>query len=400
MTSEHQTFFYFISAPGVGYNTSGNFAAGNEAIIDLPKSLKNEQHDRGVYIMTNGSQVTVLSGNGESDSYIALPKAQICFQEYVYYGVLFGFGQVIVVGTEDNTMLKLTVEPQAVKIILDHNTTTLVSPGEQHSFIINRLQTVLIEMVKESKIIANKPISMLSGHKCSSIPTTDGVCGHVIEQIPPTTLWGQVYYTLPLNSRLEYTIKVLAACDNTNIDIYCDGRNTSYTIHKDMDVTRTLKQEHCVIYSNKKVLVAQYSHSYWDNNNDNYKHNPMMTLVPSVDLYSNKFSSSTIRNYNPVRSDYIHYVNIIVLSPYYQPEMIHLITGGVSRSMNSQQWKSIVVNGTTKAYGVTTTISEGIIEIIHENTSAMMTAIVYGFANSASYGHSGGSYDLKKFTGL
>ncbi|XP_065908608.1 uncharacterized protein [Dysidea avara] len=401
MTSKHQTIFYSIRAPGLGYNISGHFTASNKAIIDLPKSLmttSHEQHNKGVYIMTNGSRVTLLSGNGASDSYVAFPNARVCFQEYVYYGILFGFGHVLVVGTEDNTILKLTVEPQAVNITLHHNNTTLVSPGKQYSFIINRLQTVLIEMVKESKIVANKPISTFSGHKCGSVPTKSGVCGHIVEQIPPTTLWGKVYYTVPFSNRSEYTIKVLAACDNTNIDIYCDGIVTSYTIHEGMDVTKTLDQEQCVIYSNKKLLASLYSHSYWDTNDDQYKHNPMMTLVPSVDLYSNKISSSTISNSNPVRSDYTHYVNIIVLAEYYQPEMIHLITGGLSHSMDSQQWESIEANGTIEAYATTATISEGVVEIIHANTSALMTAIVYGFANSASYGHSGGSYNLEKFT--
>lgn len=47
-------------------------------------------------------------------------------------------------------------------------------------------------MVKESKFVASKPICVFSGHKCSSIPTKSGLCGHMVEQIPPTAMWGKL----------------------------------------------------------------------------------------------------------------------------------------------------------------------------------------------------------------
>jgi len=398
-TTEHQVVFYSISAPGVGYNTSGNFTSGDQAIIDLPNDLmitSTEQQDKGVYIMTNSSKVTVIGENWANDSYVALQNSRICFKEYVYYGILFGFGQVLIVGTEDDTVVKLTVQPQPVNITLGDNTTVLLSPGKEHSLILDRLQTLLIEMVTESKLVVNKPISVFSGHKCGSIPTKSGLCGQMIEQIPPTTLWGKRYYVASLGTK--YTIKVLAACNKTTVDICCNNKVTSYMMHEGMEITdSTLTQEHCIIYSDKKILVVQYSHSYWDESNYNYKHNPMMTLVPSEELYTNKFSSSTI--IKPIRSDYRHYVSIIVLSEHYQPEMIHMITGGVSQSMDSQQWEPIKFKKKIKAYATTVTISEGSIEIIHTHSSALMTAIVYGFANSASYGHSGGFFNLETFTG-
>lgn len=407
MTSKHQTVSYSIRAPGVGFSTSGNFVAGKQAVLDLPSNLvvaSHGKHNRGVYITTSSSSVTVIGGNSAFDSYFAIRNSRICFEEYVYYGILFGFGQVIIVGTTDSTTVRLTFKPQSVNVTLGDDSTIMLSAGVEHSLKINSLQTLLVELVKEIKIVADKPVSVFSGHKCGAVPLRNGiqVCGHMIEQIPPTALWGTRYYVAPLSTGgSNYTIKILAACNKTTVDVCCDDRVTSYKMHEGMDVTKIIsnKNVHCVIDSNKKVLVVQYSHSYWDYNNYDYKHNSMMILVPSVDLYSNKFSSSTISNRNPVRSDFTHYINIIVLAQYHQTEMIHLIAGGARKSMNSLQWKPIKRRGTIEAYTTTVSLSEGEVEIIHSNSLALLTATVYGFANSASYGHSGGSYNLERFTG-
>ena len=43
-------------------------------------------------------------------------------------------------------------------------------------------------------------------------------------------------------------------------------------------------------------------------------------------------------------------------------------------------------------------ITEGVVEIVHSNTSALMTITVYGFARHVGYGHPGGRL-LHKITG-
>ena len=114
----------------------------------------------------------------------------------------------------------------------------------------------------------------------------------------------------------------------------------------------------------------------------------MMSLVPATIHYSNKFSFSTIRN--PHQSGYNHFVNIIVLAQYFQPDMIYLLAGGVNKSLDTQEWVPVKVNNVIEAYATKVNISEGVVEIIHTNTSALMTTMVYGFASSEGYGHPGG----------
>ena len=398
-TSESQPVNYSIEAPGVGYYTSSNVTSDNEVIINLPTTLITSSHndqDKGIHLMTSSDRVTVIGQNlasFTSDTFLCLPITNLFVDEYVYYGISVPIGRsgsysssILVVGTENNTMMKLTVT-QPVNISVSNSTDDLTA-GIQYSFVINRLQTVLIESADDltrTKIVTDKPVSVLSGHQCGRIPKNSNSCDHLVEQVPPTTLWGRVYYTAPLATRRSYTIKVLAAYNSTVVDIYCNNTRESYNISEGESVNKTLSlQEYCAINSSKEMLVVQLSHGQADDNDGDSIGDTMMTLVPATNQYSNKFQFSTLQG----QSDYTHYINIIVLAQYYQPDMIYLISGGVNRSLDTHQWVPITVNNVTEAYSVQVNISESVNEVVYVNTYAtVMSAIAYGFAIHAGYGH-------------
>ena len=227
---------------------------------------------------------------------------------------------------------------------------------------------------------------MISGHQCGFVPSGVLACSHLIEQIPPTALWGKVFYITPLANKTSYTMKALAAYNSTTINVYCNNTLESYTINEGEFINRTLQtNEYCAIYSNKELLVVQLSHG---GEEDNRYGDPMMTLVPATNQYLNKFDFSTIRN--PIQSGFNHYVNIIVKEQYYQPNMIYLIAEGVNRSLDKQQCVPIEVNNITEAYATQVNISEGVTQIFHTDASAQMMTIVYGFNTYDAYGHIGG----------
>ena len=403
ITSETQPVQYYMEAPGVEYYRNGTISAGDEVILNLPSSIEVSSvyhQNNGIYLTTSSDKVTVIGQNLDrhtSDSFFALPLIELS-DEYVYYGISIRRtvvhsalinSSILIVGTENNTMMKLTVT-QSVNIGVGNTVTTLI-PGIQYSFVINRLQTVYIGSLEDlsgTKIVTNKPVSVFSGHQCGNVPWDVAACSHLIEQIPPTALWGEVYYIVPLASKTSYTIKTLAAYNSTIINVYCNNTMESYTINEGEFINRISQtNEYCAIFSNKKVLVVQLKHG---GDNDNDYGDPMMTLVPAANQYLNKFDFSTIRN--PVESGFNHYVNIIVKEQYYQPNMIYLIVGGVNRSLVTQQWVPIQVNNITEAYATQVNILEGVIQIFHTNPSAEMMTIVYGFNTHDAYGHIGGLY--------
>ena len=372
LTTESQPVFYSIEIPGIGYYHNGTVTAKNESIIDLPSSAvvySPDDQDKGVYVKTSSDRVTVIGQNkimrptfGAIGSFLGIPTMIFCTEEYVYYGIsvadrsshqYYGeiqyYGAILIVGTENNTVMNFTVT-QLVTIRVDDTDTNLI-PGRQYSFVIKRLQTLYVRSVEDltgTKIVTNKPVSVYSGHECAFIPENIFGCDHLIEQVPPTISWGRVYYTAPLATRRSYTIKILAAYDSTIVDVYCNDTKSSYNLDEGKFISRRLVlQEYCTIYSNKEVLVAQFSNGASEDIVDG---DPMMTLVPATLHYSNKFSFSTF--YGLRREGYTHFINIIVLAQYYQLDMIYLISGGVNRSLDTQEWVPVKVNNVTECHNI------------------------------------------------
>ena len=401
-TTETQPVQYSIESPGIGYYVNGNLSVDDEVILIIPNSVEVESiydQDKGIYLTTSSDSVTVIGQNQyrtTSDSFFVLPVIELD-GVYVYYGVSVRrtvvhsssvYSTILIVGTENNTMMMLKIT-QYVNIGMG-NSVTYLTPGREYSFVINRLQTVYIESREDlsgTKIVTDKPVSVFSGHQCGNNPWDISACSHLAEQIPPTALWGDVYFTAPLLNKTSYSVKVLAAYTSTIVNVYCNNTMETYTINEGEFIDRTSQMEYCAIYSNKEVLVVQFSHG---GSEDNSYGDPMMTLVPAANQYLNNFDFSTIRN--PVGADYDHYVNIIVKEQYYQPNMIYLIAGGVSRSLVTQQWVPIQVNNTIEAYATQMSIPEGVAQVFHTNPSAQMMTIVYGFTRSDGYGHIGGIF--------
>ena len=397
-TTEKQQVQYFLMVMGVDYYHSGTVSADNDVVLNLPVSVEvasHDEQDKGIYLTASSNAITVIGQSLDarsSDSYLALPITVLSDIVYVYYGISVPrafhsaniYSSVLIVGTENNTVMKLTVT-QSVNISADY-----LIPGREYSFVINRLQTIFIRSLEDlsgTKIVTDKPVSVFSGHECGNVPWNVVACSYLIEQIPPTELWGKVYYTTPLISKRSYTIKILAAYNSTVVNIYCNNVTVAdlYTMDEGEFVNKTVMQLYCAIYSNNKILVIQFSHG---GSEDNGLGDPAMILVPSIDQYLNKFTFSTVRN--PLISPYFHLINIIVLAQHFQPNMTYLITGGVNTSLGTQQWTPIHVNDTTEAYYIRIIISEGVTEIFHSNLAAKLMVIVYGLASYDAYAHLGG----------
>ena len=54
-----------------------------------------------------------------------------------------------------------------------------------------------------------------------------------------------------------------------------------------------------------------------------------------------------------------------------------------------------MANNITEAYSVQVKISEGVAEILYENATTAMSAIVYGFSEYSGYGYPVGNYRNK-----
>ena len=412
LTTESQPVSYVVEAPGIEDYHNGTLTADDVAIVNLNDSIVVSSHveqDKGVYLTTESDQVTVVGQTisatfPSGDTFLALPITNFCAVKYVYYGIsvqrttghsLHFTSAVLIVGTLSDTSMKLIV-PHLVNISVG-NTTTELTPVKEHSFIIDSLQTVLIESVEDltgTKITTDNEVSVFSGHQGGSVPFNSSNFDLLVEQIPSVMFWGNVHYVAPFATRISYTIKILAAYNFTSVIINCNDTIEYCIVHERSFVTRILSdQDYCAIHSNNSVLVALYSHGQ----SDDFNGDSMMVLMPATVQYLNELDFSTIRSSN----NYNNYVNLIVMAEYYQPSMMYLRTGSgeVNISLEILDWVPIVVNNITEAYAAQVTIATGVAQIVHLNSTALLTAVVYGFTSSRGYGHPGGLNQNRLYSG-
>ena len=408
ITNEIKPLSYSVEVPGIQcHNSCGNFTANNEAIINLPYDVivrprpQNEE-DKGIHVSVHNDTVTVIGQNEDnqnSDTFLALPVtiASNNTERFVYYAMSVGKSQpafrstVLIVGVQDNTKINITTMLAAGDIDVGNGVDCSKHSDTEYRCVVNRLQTVLITSTSEDltgiKIVTDTEVSVFSGHQASGIiPEDPDNYDHLVEQIPAVEFWGKEHYTAPLATRNGYNIKILAAYDFTRVRIICNNSSTitDSVINEGSFINKTFSlQEYCVVYSNNSVLVAQFSHS------ENNHGGPMMTLVPATTQYLHRLDFSTIR-YGT--DDYRHYITIIIIEQYFQPESIYLTAGGENASLHSMNlsWIPVSVNDTHKAFVTRVNVPEGVLQIIHTNTSALITAIAYGFANRTAYGHPAG----------
>ena len=413
LTSSEHPVTYSIEAPMTGFHQTGTITLYVQDTLNLPLVLSgpsfnfpngvNNASKEGIHIQSGENQLLVIGSMGSHnfDTFLGIPTIKLCLHEYVYFGIsvatgVLSDGSVVIVGTANETMITLAVSVSANIRINNSANWTSIYPGIVYSYEIQKQQIIYIAALTTdltgTKVTSNKPISLFSGHECAFIPYETRSCDPLIEQIPPTYMWSTVHFLAPVSTRISYIVKIVAAYDSTTIKIYCNNTINTYIINAGEYMTVTYNnQQYCGVYASRQVLVAQLSHSY----NSDMNGHAMMTLIPATTHYTNKIVSSTLQSSDPSVKP-THFINIIVLADYYQPELISITSAkGLIQSLSSQNWVPIKRNGIIKAYAAQVNITNlvnlthSVFEITHFNKTALMTFTVYGFETPRAYGHPG-----------
>ena len=401
INSGTQPVSYTVVAPGIDYIKSDTIPPNDQNIVDIPSEAEvttiNDQN-KGIYLKAS-DRVNIIAQSIKDyrfDTFTLLPVTNLNVDKYTYYGISTSHqsttsfnSSILVVGTEDHTMMELTVT-QEVQVKIGQTVDNLV-PNKLYSFTINRLQTVYISADKDlsgTKIATDKLVSVFSGHQNGYI---EGWArgGYLAEQIPPTAYWETVHY-IPPTSHIFNVVKILAAEDATNVDMYCNGIKKSHTISEGKYIEKefTIDSDmHCVVFSDKPVLVA-YMGANIQTTHDSTDGDPMLAIVLGTNQYSNRLDSSTLSP-DDATKEYYHYISLVVLAEYYQPDVIHLTQGGETLTLDNDKWKPIVVDNIVNAYAQEMSINPGPYTIIHDNSAAKMIVMSFGVEDAfGGYGHS------------
>ena len=400
-TTELWPVSYSVYVRSTWNRYSGTVTANNSAVVYLSTSAQVSSYshrDYGIYLETSSNKVTVIGRSYTShttDSYLALPVIKLqTVSQYIYYAMSAyspnSYSSLLIVATEG---VDFTVTFTQSTYVYIYNGNSYVSSGSRYSYWLDELQTMFIYSHRSYrsydftgiKIVSTKPLSIFSGHRCAYVPYSNGNCGYLIEQIPPTIHWGKLHYVAPLATRRSYTLKVVAAYYNTRVLIYCNNSLWSTnTLNEQGHFYTTLEnQQYCSVQSNNDIMVAQFS----GNNGED----PSMGLVSATNNYANRFQFPVSAFRYAASSFYIpSFINIIVMAQYYQPEMVYLIRDGAKMSLNTQIWTPITVNDVVEAYATKVAVLPGVVEIIHTDEEALMTTMVYGIDQRIGYIHPGG----------
>ena len=374
---------------------------------------------KGVHVKAEGTRKIVVFGQNEqvtsNDAYLALPvisRPAGSSYEYIAVSVLGDSGSVLqakdsvalIIGTENDTVI--TLEP-SVNIIHKFATYGRFFPKTKvsHQFrtvTIQRFQTFYLQVrgddISGTRIIANKPISVFSGHECAIVPFFSETCDMLIEQIAPIDTWGTEVVTIPFITRSADIIKVFASQDSTTVNVtrtnISSGMVTSdpsFTL--DHNQFRELViSDYTLIQSNNPIGVFQFSRSYTTDNV--ITSDPFMLSVPPCEQYRNSYVVApapfdpSIAGTVAGRVAYVNYTNIAVPAEHFNASMITVNNNPINTSEFSPIRRA---DNSIWGYGAQLLLDKGAQIIRHHNPNAALLVTLYGFSNQMSWGCTGGT---------
>ena len=375
---------------------------GETTSLVLPASTRVEDaldRNKGVRILTEeGRQVSVYGSNAQLFSvagFHAIPcNPPLPVDTYEFYAVSVPAGNMtnnsafLVVACEDNTAVTFT----PTQVVSDPgNRELFIRAGESTSITLNQGETLYIssrEDLTGSRVVADKQVSFFSGHECAEIPAEIGDCDHLVEQIPPTALWGLYFLTAPIANRsVSYIARIVASEPDTDVGIFCDGNDImSFTSLNAGDAPFVLDSSvegYCFIGATKPILFVQFTpgNTNIDDALERGAGDPFMAVIPANNHYARSITLATLEG----QLQFQTFVNVFSLPPFFDPERILLDGNTIST------W--VVINcetGDICGYAAQVEVQPGAHTIVHQNELGRVGAIVYGLSFLESYGFVGG----------
>ena len=269
----------------------------------VSESTTYDNRNRSIHVRSD-KPIAVSSFNwlsGSRGEYLVLPCRDYNITKYEYYAVSptsnVGSSQILLVGCDNDINIIITPS-EAVSLPSDTQSSTdqlvNVPKGTPHHLVLHQGQTLyfgapLIDLTG-TRIVSNKPLTVISGHECGQVPIGVDWCEHMTQQIPPTITWGKQFLLVPFEYRQsgQYT-KLVTSQDHTTLTISCNGSTTNVVIINSKGGNYTFfsnSSQYCHIQANKPIIVALFATggSLDDNFGD-----PIMILVPPIEQYSSRY---------------------------------------------------------------------------------------------------------------
>ena len=221
-----------------------------------------------------------------------------------------------------------------------------------------------------SLVTSDKPIAVFGGHDCTVIPDQSHYCNSLIEQLPPTNLWGQNFVTMPLAS--EYngdTFRFIAQTDGTQVQV----NHQQVAVLQKGQFFEQIITGPAEISANNPILAVQYANSSVFADNPNV--DPSMIVVPPFEQFGGSYTVNT-----PTANFPVNFINVI--APTAAAQTSNVLLDGSPIPANAFQ-----PIGTSPFSGAQIQATVG----PHTLSAGLPFGVwVYGFSAQDAYGYTGG----------
>ena len=391
-----------------GQIASGTVTSGNPAVVRVNSSYLVTSSDfvnrvKGIRVRTTSpNQIYVLVVTMYNDfgfyrsligygSYLVHPNKEYPTDNYVYFAVSFestpdrnDIGDILLIGNHNETSVSITPAQDVILPADAQSNSSLVevAAGTTHNVTLNSFQTLGFSTVLDltgTKIVSDKPLTVITGHQCAQIPSTTGFCEPLYIHLPPTINWGQSFLMAPFGGRTaDQYYKLVTSVDSTTIHYRC-GSNNSVSLERLTAGSGHLLSfsgdSYCYLNASSPVFLVQMSPgSLTDSLGD-----PALAIVPPT---RGHVKSASFLNFP---SDFPNsFITVTVLAE-------HFITSQILFDGNTLacSWNAIrnTFSDEIVGYGCTYRVSNGTHVVTHSGDDGVLSVVAYGWNDRPSIGY-------------
>ena len=329
-------------------------------------------------------------------------------EEYVYYAIapdpnfdtMNSYSNFLLVGSHDDTVVRLT-PTQNIRLPEDIQTGSDfidIEKGTTHNVTLNSLQTLLLTSVFDlsgTKIISNKPLTIISGHQCVQVPiTTSAACHSVYVHLLPTFNWGQEFILPGLRSPLSYSAQYYKLVAEEGSVVYSDICNLDDDYYYDDGPSivegnvfsfQVSVGQNCYMDAGSPVFLIHVGGAKYLS--PSIVGDPFLAIVPPITDHVKSASFTSVPSQYSVFMG-SNYMLVTVLSEHYNLSQIQ-IDGGPLNCI----WREVYelqhnYDVTIPGYVGTCPMSSGPHTVSHTATNGVLSALVYGWQRGPAVGYS------------
>jgi IgGFc binding protein/Secretion system C-terminal sorting domain len=289
---------------------------------DFPNA-QSERIARQSFRITANNDVTVYGLNQAlytSDAFLALPITALGTEYLVMAYKTDGNinfnarspnetstpSEFAVVATQDGTQVRIT--PSAITSVSQTTATQVVMLNSGDVYLVQASPSAdggLADLTG-SRVVANKPIAVFGGHQRTTLPvelrgnplrTRD----HLVEQLPGLETWGKSAFITPfVRAQGEVDagtnlFRVLAAYDSTRV--FFNGQFVQTLRAGEYFEEQLINPG--VITASDQILVAQFKKTSSTTDGNDFRGDPFMLLIPTVEQYDNSYRFVNVQAFDP-----------------------------------------------------------------------------------------------------